>query len=297
MFIDAELSQIPITDGRKAERRIVNLAAALREAGARSAKVVVVDISTGGFKAESDETIEEGSEVWLKLPGLEAKRSRVIWTKERDVGCEFESPLHPKELDSIVAPAPRRIVKGVFERVERRGAPSRQGLTRSTEAPKRPGRAPPLARFRLRLIEGATASLDQFGSCGLGRCNGRSFFGPSVLRVNQERIGSAPSSAGEALKRVMDDVGERQAVDGGALGIANLDRLMVPAGAERELAADQLARAPHRLVPGRLGVGQGKPLLVLKPAAVAGEVEIVAGHGGRTSQALERPTKRGWMQG
>ncbi|HEU0134559.1 MAG TPA: PilZ domain-containing protein [Allosphingosinicella sp.] len=119
MFIDAELSQIPITDGRKAERRIVNLAAALREQGAKSAKIVVVDISVGGFKAESEEPVEEGSEVWLKLPGHEARRSRVVWTKDRDIGCEFEYPLHPRELEVIVAPAPRRIPKGVFRRVER----------------------------------------------------------------------------------------------------------------------------------------------------------------------------------
>ena len=119
MFIDAELSQIPISDGRKAERRIVNLAAALREAGAKSAKVVLVDISVGGFKAESEEPLEEGSEVWLKLPGHEARRSRVVWTKDRDIGCEFEYPLHPRELEVIVAPAPRKIVKGVFRRVER----------------------------------------------------------------------------------------------------------------------------------------------------------------------------------
>lgn len=119
MFIDAELSQIPITDGRKAERRIVNMAAALREQGARNAKVVVVDISVGGFKVESEEPIEEGGEVWLKLAGLEAKRSRVVWSKGKEVGCEFEWPLHPKELDSIVAPAPRRIPKGVFRRIER----------------------------------------------------------------------------------------------------------------------------------------------------------------------------------
>jgi hypothetical protein len=119
LFIDAELSQIPITDGRKAERRIVNLAAALREEGARNAKVVVVDISEFGFKAESEEPHGEGDEVWLKLTGLEPRRSRVVWTKDKVIGCEFEWPLHPKELDSIVAPAPRRIPKGVFRRVER----------------------------------------------------------------------------------------------------------------------------------------------------------------------------------
>jgi len=117
LFIDAELSQIPVTDGRKAERRIVNLAAALREQGARTTRIVVLDISTGGFKAEADEPLEQGSEVWLKLSGLEAKRSRVVWSREREIGCEFEWPLHPRELEVVVAPKPRRIPKGVFRRV------------------------------------------------------------------------------------------------------------------------------------------------------------------------------------
>ena len=123
MFIDAELSKIPIGDGRKAERRIVNLAAALREQGAKTSKIVVVDISVGGFKAEADERHHEGDEVWLKLAGLEPRRSRVVWARDgakgQEIGCEFEWPLHPRELEIIVAPAPRRIVKGVFRRVER----------------------------------------------------------------------------------------------------------------------------------------------------------------------------------
>ena len=119
MFIDAELSQIPIGEGRKAERRIVNLAAALRENGAKTSKIVVVDISVGGFKAEAEEPHQEGDEVWLKLAGLEPRRSRVVWVRGREIGCEFEWPLHPSELEVIVAPAPRKIVKGVFRRIER----------------------------------------------------------------------------------------------------------------------------------------------------------------------------------
>jgi len=117
LFINAELSQIPITDGRKAERRIVNLAAALREDGAKTSNVVVLDIAVGGFKAELEEEMEEGGEVWLKLPGFEAKRSRIIWAKGKEAGCEFETPLHPSELEQIVQPKPRKIVKGVFRRV------------------------------------------------------------------------------------------------------------------------------------------------------------------------------------
>jgi hypothetical protein len=116
LYINAELSQIPITDGRKAERRIVNLAGALREDGATTLRIVVHDISVGGFKAEPQEPIAEGTEVWLKISGFEAKRSRVIWTKDKEMGCEFEYPLHQRELDQIVTPSPRRIPKGVFRR-------------------------------------------------------------------------------------------------------------------------------------------------------------------------------------
>jgi len=117
LFINAELSQLPIGDGRKAERRIVNLAAALREAGARNNPVVVHDISVGGFKAAAPEPVEMGAEVWLKLPGFELKRSRVVWTNGNEVGCEFESPLHPSEIDLLVAPKPRKIPRGIFRRV------------------------------------------------------------------------------------------------------------------------------------------------------------------------------------
>jgi hypothetical protein len=116
VFINAELSKLPITDGRKAERRIVNLAAALREAGATTTPVQVLDISAGGYKVQTDAHLEEGSEVWLKIPGSEAKRGHVVWTKENEAGCEFESELHPAELELLVAPPRRGPVKNVFRK-------------------------------------------------------------------------------------------------------------------------------------------------------------------------------------
>lgn len=117
LFINAELSQIPISDGRKAVRRIVNIAAALREQGATTASIVVLDISSGGFKCETPEPLQEGAEVWLKMGGFEAKRSNVVWVRGKEAGCEFESPIHPRDLEAMVAPAPRKIVRGVFKRV------------------------------------------------------------------------------------------------------------------------------------------------------------------------------------
>lgn len=115
MFINAELSTLPITDGRKAERRIVNIAAALREAGVVTTPVQVIDLSTGGFKAAVPAPIQAETEVWLKLPGFEAKRSRAIWSKEGEAGFEFEQPLHPAEIETFFAP-PKRLPKNVFRR-------------------------------------------------------------------------------------------------------------------------------------------------------------------------------------
>ena len=68
----------------------------------------------GGFRAEAPEPIEDGAEVWLKMAGFEAKRSRVVWTRDKVIGCEFEFPLHQSELDLMVTPAPKKITKGVF---------------------------------------------------------------------------------------------------------------------------------------------------------------------------------------
>ena len=42
MFINAELTRWPVTDGRKTERRIVNIAAALRESGAITTPIYAI---------------------------------------------------------------------------------------------------------------------------------------------------------------------------------------------------------------------------------------------------------------
>ena len=38
----------------------------------------LLDLSTGGYKVQSATPLEEGSEVWLKLPGFDPKRADII---------------------------------------------------------------------------------------------------------------------------------------------------------------------------------------------------------------------------
>jgi hypothetical protein len=118
LFINAELSQLPVNDGRRAGRRIVNLAAALREKGAVTQPVLVVDVSPLGFKIQTKTPPEAGSEVWLRMPGFEARRSRVIWAEAEEAGCEFESPLHDRDVQALSQPKPRGVVRDLFKRAE-----------------------------------------------------------------------------------------------------------------------------------------------------------------------------------
>ena len=118
MVRKAQLAILPIPEGRTAERRVVNLAASLREPGASLADAEVVNLSCTGFAAETDAEIETGNHVWLKLPGLEPVNSRVVWTDGNKAGFEFVTPLHSATLDLVLAtgrrPAPKRHFGGGF---------------------------------------------------------------------------------------------------------------------------------------------------------------------------------------
>jgi len=108
----AQLAILPVHEGRSAERRIVNLAARLREPGATIVDAEVGNLSTDGFMAETELSLEVGANVWLKLPGLEPQNSRVMWTEEGKAGFQFATPLHPATVELMIQmgrkPVPKR---------------------------------------------------------------------------------------------------------------------------------------------------------------------------------------------
>ena len=107
-----QLAILPLPEGRKAERRIVNLAARLREPGAIVTEVEVQNLSTDGFMARGEFRVEIGTYVWLKLGGIEALSCHTIWVEEDKAGFEFTSQLHPATVQLIATthkkPLPKR---------------------------------------------------------------------------------------------------------------------------------------------------------------------------------------------
>jgi hypothetical protein len=109
-----QLASLPAGDGRRTERRVVNLAASLREPGAAISDAEVMNLSTDGFMAQSELPLEQGQIVYLKLPGLEALKSRVAWVDGNKAGFEFTAPLHRGLLDQLTANEAKPIPRGHF---------------------------------------------------------------------------------------------------------------------------------------------------------------------------------------
>ena len=98
----------PTRKGRRSERVPIELGAGLRQRGASGVTVQIMDLSTDGFKAATHLELGPGTDVWLRLPGLEASHATVMWSQGHYVGCAFVRPLHPAVLNMIVAKAKQR---------------------------------------------------------------------------------------------------------------------------------------------------------------------------------------------
>ena len=102
MALTGTLSTDPLDEVRKAPRTDVVLGAGLRQRGAGAVTVQILDLSTHGFRAATHLELSEGTDVWLKLPGLESWQGRVAWMRGHLLGCEFIRPLHPAVLQMVV---------------------------------------------------------------------------------------------------------------------------------------------------------------------------------------------------
>ena len=102
MNFTGQLSTSPHDEARGAQRKDLVVGAGLRQRGAHAITVQVMDLSVTGFRAATHLTLEGGSDIWLKLPGLESLHARVVWQRGHRIGCEFVRPLHPAVLEMLV---------------------------------------------------------------------------------------------------------------------------------------------------------------------------------------------------
>jgi hypothetical protein len=89
----ARIAEADGDERRRAARLPVELAAKMRELGAKGAEAKVLNISETGFMAVSEARFEVGSRVWLMLPGRERANAVVKWTAGDKIGAESAEPL------------------------------------------------------------------------------------------------------------------------------------------------------------------------------------------------------------
>jgi len=77
----------------------------LRRAGETWFSSRIADLSIGGFRLQSFVKLEQGTELWIMLPGFEGRRATVLWAQNHEAGCVFERPLHPAIFDHIMRTA------------------------------------------------------------------------------------------------------------------------------------------------------------------------------------------------
>ena len=108
-FLSGELTTeprpAPELTSRKAERVTLDMGAGLRQRGGTGVAIQIMDLSIDGFRATTHLNLAKGTDVWLRLPGLEPYQARVMWAKGNFIGCAFERPLHPAVLEMIVKKA------------------------------------------------------------------------------------------------------------------------------------------------------------------------------------------------
>jgi hypothetical protein len=61
------------------------------------------NVSRRGVHLRTDTDLDEGAEIWLRLPGMEPRPGRVVWSDQLHAGCQFDDPLEPAELERLVA--------------------------------------------------------------------------------------------------------------------------------------------------------------------------------------------------
>jgi hypothetical protein len=103
--IKARISEINASDQRVYRRRLLNVAAQVRDSASPPTDILVLDLSPNGCRISPSGTFGPGDSVWLKLPGIEAVYGSIAWASEGEAGCEFAATLPEADLSAVRQPA------------------------------------------------------------------------------------------------------------------------------------------------------------------------------------------------
>ena len=86
---------------RKEARSPVAFTCQLRVGSGPWRPASMVDLSCQGFRLAWLPDCSAGRQVWVRMPGLEARRATVRSCDQRGIGCEFDRPLHAAVIDFL----------------------------------------------------------------------------------------------------------------------------------------------------------------------------------------------------
>jgi hypothetical protein len=92
-------------EGRAATRRQVAIMAELRDRSSTRHNVEILDLSATGFRCIADYSLDPGTTIWIKLPGLSGLEATVAWRRGDMIGAAFLRPLYPAVFEHIVRQA------------------------------------------------------------------------------------------------------------------------------------------------------------------------------------------------
>jgi hypothetical protein len=88
---------------RRSPRHRTRLAAIVHNIGNRPRRVVVSDLSTGGFRATLAAPVRPGRAVALEMDGFAPVDAFVVWQEGDQLGCRFLDELHPAMVEAALA--------------------------------------------------------------------------------------------------------------------------------------------------------------------------------------------------
>ncbi|MFN2473880.1 MAG: PilZ domain-containing protein [Sphingomicrobium sp.] len=89
-----------IEDRRRVPRVAIDLEARVRPLGEEGSEAKILNISKTGFMAETSDSFEVGSRVWLILPCRERANAVVKWIAGTKIGAEFTAPIQLAGLEA-----------------------------------------------------------------------------------------------------------------------------------------------------------------------------------------------------